>query len=70
MACLVYKKKLTKPKTKQSNNLKLTKKFHIDRIFLKYRKRKELFKVKDNTGKANTLVIKFRLDKGHTLTSH
>lgn len=70
MACLAYKKNPTKPKTKKSNNLKLTKKIHVDRVFLKYRKRKELFKVKDNIGKANTLVIKFRLQKSHTLTSH
>lgn len=60
MACLAYKKNPTKPKTKQKHLPKLTakkkKKNHVDRILLRYRRRKELFKVSDNIGKVNTLL--------------
>lgn len=56
MACLAYKfwftqnPKLNKKKSTQTNEK------NVDRIFLKYRRRKELFKLKDNIGKVNTLL--------------
>lgn len=57
VACLTYKKNPKKPNPTQTNNLKtMTKIILIEWLFLKYKKKKELFKLKENTGKVNSLL--------------